>query len=247
MIERTIHSIKNQILNTKSTIDIICLENPSKYSHEIKQIIHKHNKIIKYHYISNVNIAGKIFQLFINKYKQLLSSYDLIYITEGDVILDNKVLQETINLFNKYNAKIVYTGLKTHNKKYNTIQHLIHKWVIKPKLKTHYNIGHTGFQFIGFLPSYLFELIISLNNKNLKTKIALGVSNYEYISDSNLHKFNQLNNTIEYQTKFNLLEHIGWETAIGLHPEYQSFKRSNISKIRSNNINTTDIIITEVS
>ena len=62
----------------------------------------------------------------------------------------------------------------------------------------------------------------------------MGCENYSFISDSNLIKFNNNNNEICYQTKYNLLEHIGWETAIGLNEEYRIYKSKNILNIRSN-------------
>ena len=64
-IERTLISIKN------NDYDIIFLENPSKYSPNIKNLVEKYG--IYKHYMCNDNIEGNIFTLFINQYPEIIN------------------------------------------------------------------------------------------------------------------------------------------------------------------------------
>ena len=229
MVKRTLKSIFEQ--NIDIDIDIIFLENPSKYSNEILELSKKYK--IR-HYKFNKNIGGKCFQKFITDNETIINNYDYICLTESDVILDKNVIRENINILEKNNGKICYTGLKVNLDKYNIIKNQINKWVPKKIIKESYCIGPTGFQFITFNKNYLLKFIKNLNNKKISSNIALGSKNYSFISDSNLIIFNNNNNEICYQTKYNLLEHIGWETAIGLNEEYRIYKFKNIKNIRSN-------------
>jgi hypothetical protein len=92
LINRTLKSIKE----TNFYCDIIFLENPSKYSKEIKDIGRKY-KIYK-HYISDDNIEGNVFTLFIKNFKQIIDNYDYIGLSEADVVLEKDSLEEAIKI-----------------------------------------------------------------------------------------------------------------------------------------------------
>jgi len=234
-IERTLQSIKSQENLEEYELDIYFLENYSVNSIIIKNLINKYN--IKGHYMSKTNIAGKIFQLFIkNNIDNIINNYDYICITESDVVLDNNVISESLFIINKYNSNICYTGLKILDK-YSSLP--LKQWVPRVTKKTDYNIAHTGFQFITFKKQYLIDFITALDNKELSLSIALGSKEYTFISDSNLKLFNNINKQICYQTKYNLLDHIGWEVSLNKHNDYKLIKK-NIGNIRQN-INLSDI------
>lgn len=220
-----------EIQQEYKSFDIIFLENPSKYSNKILELSKKYN--IK-HYIYNKNIGGVNFQHFITNEQELLKNYKYICLTESDVILDNNVINESINIMTKYNGKLCYTGLNVNLKKYLDFKKLITSWIPKKIEHQDYNIGHTGIQFITFNSNYLLNFIKALNNKKLIHEVALGVKNYEFLSDSNLYYFNKKNNETNYQTKNNLLDHIGWETLIGNYQEYAEFKKKYIKNVRTN-------------
>ena len=96
-IERTVISI----LETKYPCDIIFLENPSKYSDNIKLLAKKYN--IYKHFICNENIEGSVFHIFCNLYNTLGSTLSLT----------NAILKQITNLNNlpeliKYKDFLVY-------------------------------------------------------------------------------------------------------------------------------------------
>ena len=244
-IERTLKSINNQILSDQ-IIDIIFLENPSKYSFKIKELSYKYN--IKYHFLSNKNLSGQIFTYFINNYKDIIKDYDYICLTESDVILDNGCIQELTDIIVSKKNNICYTALYTNLKKYTKIQNLINTWVPKTNFKNEYAIGHTGIQFIMFKKEYLLFFFKEINSKKICNPIALGSSNYYGFSDSNLKYFNNLNNVVCYQTKNNKLEHIGWEVSIGLNKEYEEIKKYNLkNKIIRHNSELKNIVLHKIN
>lgn len=242
-VERTLDSIKAN--KGDFTIDFIFLENPSKYSFKIKELSKKYNIN---HYICNENIAGQIFQLFYSNNQSLLTKYDYICVTESDVVLDIGCIDEALYILNNLNnIGVCYVGLKLGLKKYKSIQKKIDRWVPKPRIKTFYAEGHTGIHFVVFKSSYFFNLMKDIENKRLHTAIALGQKKYFGFSDSNLQRFNKLNNFKPVQTIKNKLDHIGWETAIGLNNEYKQVKDFNLKtkKIRVN-MNINDYYLTKV-
>ena len=96
-IERTVISI----LNNDIPVDIIFLENPSKYSNQIKNLATKYN-IFK-HFICNENIEFGTLSLFIKKYPDILNNYEYIAASEGDVELEKNSINECFSLLKKYN------------------------------------------------------------------------------------------------------------------------------------------------
>ena len=242
-VERTLDSIKEN--KGDFTIDFIFLENPSKYSFKIKELSKKYNIN---HYICNENIAGQIYQLFYSSNQSLLTKYDYICLTESDVVLDTGCIDEALYILNNLNnIGVCYVGLKLTLEKYKSIQKQIDRWVPKPRKKTFYAEGHTGTQFIIFKTYYFFKLMDAIENKKLCKGIARGCDKYFGYSDSNLYHLNNLNNFNSVQTIKNKLDHIGWETSVGLNNEYKQVKDFNLKtkKIRVN-MNINDYYLTKV-
>ena len=239
-ISRTLNSIKNQ--KHQQNITIIFLENPSVNSDKIKHLAIQNN--IE-HYICDENIAGKIFHLYINLNIDYINKFDYVVITESDVVLDSFVIDEQVFILNKYeDSGCCFCGVKCNLPKYSKIQDKINTWIQKPIIKLDYSLGHTGFQFIMFKTNYLIEFINTLNKKKISSTIARGSNNYNYISDTNLYLFNKLKKIKNYQTKYNKLDHIGWETAVGLNKNYEILKNHYLSNkiIRNNNLINKNIL-----
>ena len=79
-------------------------------------------------------------------------------------------------------------------------------------------------------------LVKSLNKKELVSPVALGVSNFHMMSDSNLNMFIKKRKTLWVRTIKNKLDHIGWEKYILNNDSYIKEKENNIvkKKIRDN-------------
>jgi hypothetical protein len=229
-IERTVVSI----LETKYPCDIIFLENPSKHSDDIRLLAKKYN--IYKHFISDNNIEGNIFHLFCNLHSNIIEKYVYIAMSEADVVLDKESLHEAIKILNYSNNKveILSIDILLDYKKYYKLP--IDIWVSKPIMVNGYSVGPMGFQFIIFKKYVLNEFIKSLNKKELVSPVALGVSNFHMLSDSNLNMFIVKRKKLWVRTIKNKLDHIGWEKYILNNDEYVKEKENNIvkKKIRDN-------------
>jgi predicted O-methyltransferase YrrM len=234
-IERTVVSIKN---NNYYDYDIIFLENPSKYSNKIKELAKKYN--IYKHFICDKNIEGNIFTLFINKYSNIINNYKYIALSEADVVLDKGAVNEAISILDLNDDKVgnLSIDLYLNYEKYKNLP--LDTWIKPPIIINNYNVGCTGFQFIIFKNKFLLEFIEKINKKELITSVALGIENYNGLSDSNLVLFNEIKKTLWIRTIKNKLDHIGWEHYIKNDDEYVQLKNENLKSknIRNNsNIN----------
>ena len=229
-IERTVISI----METKYPYDIVFLENPSKYSEDIRLLAKKYN--VYKHFISNNNMEGNIFHLFCNLHSNIIEKYIYIAMSEADVVLDKESLHEAIENLNYSNKKIEILSIDIllDYKKYYNLP--LDNWVPKPINVNGYSVGSTGFQFIIFKNYVLNEFIKSLNKKELVSPVALGVSNFHMMSDSNLNMFIKKRKTLWVRTIKNKLDHIGWEKYILNNDSYIKEKENNIvkKKIRDN-------------
>jgi hypothetical protein len=241
-IERTVVSI----LETKYPCDIIFLENPSKYSDDIRILAKKYN--VYKHFISNNNMEGNIFHLFCNLHSNIIEKYVYIAMSEADVVLDKESLHEAIKILNYSNNEVEVLSIDIfldHKKYYNLP---IDRWVPKTIKINGYSVGETGFQFIIFKNYVLHEFITSLNKKELVSPVALGVNDYYMMSDSNLTLFIEKRKRLWVRTIKNKLDHIGWEKYIFNNDEYVKIKNENITnkKIRAN-INLQNYKLKELS
>jgi hypothetical protein len=230
IIERTVESI----IKNNYNCDIIFLENPSKYSDEIKKLVSKYDKHIHSHYICNDNIEGNIFTLFISKNISFIKEYDFVAMSEADVILDKDSIKECIEILNEsHKHNICSIDIHMDYKKYNKLP--IRKWVPQPNIHNNFSTGHTGFQFIMMKTHLLLEFIESILNKKISGAVALGSKNFTGLSDTNLNSFINSKNLLWYRTIHNKLDHIGWELYLEDN-EYVQLKNKNLKekKIRYN-------------
>jgi hypothetical protein len=238
-IERTIISINNQ-KNSNIEYDIIFLEVESKYSNKMKQLADKY-KIYKHFFIKD-NISN-IITLFSKDYKNIINKYDFIALTEGDAVLDKECFREALYIINKYNFPYCAIDLYTNLPKYKKIQNKINSWVANPVNKEDYNIRGTGVQFMIFSKNIYNKLIMDVLNKKLISPIALGEKQFHGLSDSNIHLFLRLNNYKSVTTKYNKLDHIGWEPSIyntKKNIEYKNIKKENVKKRLRKNIDISN-------
>jgi hypothetical protein len=241
-VKRTLESLEADA--TSIPYDVIFLENPSKYSPNMKALALE--KGIYQHYICSDNIEGNIWQLFLQTHPEITQQYKYIALSEGDVVLDKNALQEAVHLLDNSAANVGNVSIEFHfdTEKYKTLP--IRAWVPLPQQRGPYSVGATGFQFIIFKPAFLMDFITCIQQKKLASPIALGVSYYTGISDQNLLEFNRRRGTLWIRTVHAKLDHIGWEHYLG-YDEYCAEKDKNLKagKIRQN-INVANYKLTRL-
>lgn len=229
-IERTIVSV----LANNVPVDIIFLENPSKYSDKIKEIADKYK--IFMHLMCSGNIEFNTFTLFCNTYPEIVSQYDYIAITEADVVLPDGSIQECFSILKKYdNCGNCSIFPETNFEKYKSLP--LHDWVVPPsRILDDCVEARAGLQFIIFKKDFLMSYIDSINKKEICGHVILGCHNFYGFSDVNLAKFISLKNKNWLATKYNKLDHIGWEHFLDVNDEYWIERSKNIAagKIRVN-------------
>lgn len=239
-VKRTIDSLER----TGMEYDIIFLENPSKFSSEMRQLAQE--KKIYQHYICSDNIEGNVWELFFKQFPDVAVKYRYIALSEADVVLDKDALQEAITLLNSSGSNVGNVSIDLHldTVKYKTLP--IRAWVPAAQQRDGYSVGATGFQFIIFKPAFLMEFIAAIRRKQLSCSIALGTSRFFGISDSNLQEFNQRKGTLWVRTVKAKLDHIGWEHYLG-YDDYCAEKDKNLKmgKIRQN-VNVDKYVLTKL-
>jgi hypothetical protein len=228
-IERTVGSI----LDNNIPVDIVFLENPSKYSFQIREIAIKY-KIFK-HYMCSGNIELNTFTLFANTHPEIINQYNYVAVSEADVVLSKDSMVECLAILAKYDkCHTCSIDLELNYSKYNKLP--IRSWVPIPIVFDDYLEGPTGWQFIIFKRPFLLDFVKALNKRELVSKVSLGTPQFYGLSDSNLRIFVGRTQTRWLRTKLNKLDHIGWEHYLDNKDEYCVEKNKNLSnkKIRIN-------------
>lgn len=228
-IEKTIISI----LDNNVPVDIIFLENPSKYSNKIREIAIKY-KIFK-HYICSDNIECNTWTLFINTHMDIIKQYNYIAMTEGDTVLSNGSINECLTILKKYNnCGNCSIDIDLNYEKYGKLP--IREWVPVPIDHEDCYEGIFGWQFMIFKQHFLLDFISAINNKEIAGYIALGSDVFYGLSDTNLFTYVNRRGTRWLRTKKHNLDHIGWEHYLDDNDEYYVEKRKSINdkKIRVN-------------
>jgi hypothetical protein len=219
LIERTLKTILASNFNSDIKTDILFLENASKYSNKLLELSTEYNIS---HYRANDNFGGHILTKFYMDYKHILDAYDLIAVTDSDAEIEPYAIQETINLLNREDLTNVGNCsilTKVNEQKYNEILPSICSWLGYLCDNGDYYIGVTGFQFINFKKQHYFDYFDMIIAKKLNKSIALGELKYTGPSDTNLRYFNKLQNKPWIVTKYNGLDHIGWESYLSTNSE----------------------------
>jgi hypothetical protein len=236
LIDRCLESIQKSS-KTNFTVDIVLLENPSKYSHNIKLLTSKYN--IYKHYICNDNIEGNIFTLYMEKYRDTIEKYTYIAMTEGDVVLEENAMEEAIEILERNDSRVgnLSIDIEMNYTKYYNLP--IREWIPVARQIEDYDVGPTGFQCIVFKRDFVLDFFGELRKNTLCAPVALGNRVFYGLSDSNLTLYTQKRNTLWVRTKKYKLDHIGWEMYIDMNNEYVKEKEKNLllNKIR----NTGDI------
>lgn len=231
LIDRCLESIKNSLKNT-FTLDIILLENPSKYSEEIYRLGKKYN--IYKHYICNDNIEGNIFTVYMEKYKDTIQKYKYVGMSEGDVVMEEGALEEAIGILERNDARVgnISIDVELNYSKYYNLP--IRQWIPVARHVDDYDVGPTGFQCIVFKRDFALDFFAELKKQTLCGSVALGNTVFYGLSDTNLTIYNERRNTLWIRTKKYKLDHIGWEMYIDMNNDYVREKEKNLStnKIR---------------
>lgn len=238
LIKRTLESILASKYKTETNItcktDILILENASKYSPEVFELSTKYNIA---HYRANDNFGGHILTKFYIDYKHILDEYDLIAVTESDVVIEQNAIQETITLLTRSDLSNVGNCsilTKVDEIKYKELLTSIDCWLCKLTDNGDYYTGVTGFQFINFKKQHYYDFFDAILAKKLNKSIALGSLKYTGPSDTNLQYFNKMQNKPWIVTKYNSLDHIGWETYLTENKElYKDYLQTKNDAIAS--------------
>jgi hypothetical protein len=251
LIKRTLESILASRYKPDTVVDILILENHSKHSDKILELSRKHNIM---HYKANDNFGGHILTKFYMDYKYILEYYDLIAVTDSDVVVEPNAIQETIDLL--CNDELKHVGNCSINvgldkEKYEELLEMIKIGICNLIDKGYYYEGVTGFQFINFKKEHYFDFFDAIISKKLNRKIHLGAMNYSGPSDTNLIYFNRkLKRKPWIVTKYNSLEHIGWETYLSKNYElYKDYLQTKDDAIKTgkDRHNITDISVIQIT
>lgn len=238
LIKRTLDSF--QLFRDNNDVDMYFIENPSKNSSLIKDLVSAYN--INYHYICSENIGGFLIEHFCRKMRNMLmDKYDYISITESDVVVDDGAIKESITILNENpEIPVTYIQPNCNLEKYQKLP--INEWVGKfEKYKTFYT-GITGFQFVTFRKNILYDFLDRLKNKEIIGSIALGCSDFYGLSDTNLGKYIYEILNLKGGVTTRKLDHIGWEKYIDINGnvcetgEYFLEKSKNVYRLRSNSL-----------
>lgn len=247
LIKRSLDSILASNYHSTIEIDILFLENASKYSEDLLKLSTIYNIA---HYRANDNYGGHILTKFYMDYKKLLDKYDLIAVTESDAVIEPNSIQETINLLTRSDLSNVGNCsilTRVDELKYTELLNSINTWLPKLVDNGDYYTGVTGFQFINFKRQHYYDFFDAIIAKKLNKSIALGELKYTGPSDSNLRYFNKLQQKPWIVTKYNGLDHIGWEVYLSknyeIHKEYIETKRDALASGNDrHNINDISVV-----
>jgi hypothetical protein len=152
-VRRTLQSF--DLLINSELIDLIILDNPSKYSDKVSKLATTHPRV-KAHYVASSNIEGFIVQAFLDDVGRQVFQYKYVALTESDVVLDSSAVAEATNILSNYpDAAVCSVDLSQENLLILPLPAEAQNWV--PPASDHgwYLEVPTGFQFLLFPPHSL--------------------------------------------------------------------------------------------
>ena len=209
-----------------SRIDIEILQNPSPYTQEMIAMIDTltmncgHNNVsrIKGHYISSENLEAILWQVQLGLKPQYYKDYDLVALSEGDVVLEDGSLSECVNILSRVSKSLRCTVSVNMTAGQNPpVPNIAFQWKV-PVLadRGFYLEGPTNFCFVLFRSNDLRLFFDLLRQQFISGHIALGAAKYHHVSDVNLHRLEKLLNFPSIRTKYHMLNHIGWQNYIDM-------------------------------
>jgi len=211
------------------SIDIVILENPSKYSKKMSETVKKYGDRIKAHYLCSQNIEMVCFQAYtlINKL-DIQQKYDYICISEGDVVLKPGSMRECYNLINPQQP-VCSINISLENLKIPPHPADAIYWVPPRKIYKDHKEGEFGLQFVMIETLYFYDFLDALEKKELGERIPLGESTHSF-SDTNLRAYMRKTGVKFYNTLKNDLIHIGWDHFLDPKDEYWCHRNTLIKE-----------------
>lgn len=211
--------IKNSFNSIKTAdADFFVIENHSENSHLIKEYFSR-EKLIGYIQFEK-NARANALNVFVRDYYDLLSKYDFITITDGDLFVYDikETFNEIISAFNHPKCYVsgvsLYQGnsyLKATNRVVG-IQPYINYMMGKANIEPEPIVGKTGCT------------LLTLSNKTLFL-----IKDIHFI-DTNIFKKANINGGESFMTTKNLAYHLTWDLYFDGNPYYEN-KKKNLVEI----------------
>jgi hypothetical protein len=212
MIKKSFNSLKN------SNSDFFIIENFSKNSNSIKEFFIKEKLIGYIQFLDNAR--ANAVNIFIEKYYDLLSQYDYVTITDGDLFIYDiaDTFKEIILSFNDINCYVcgvtLYKGNNYENNPNRIIgtEHYVEHMLSKSEHKIGPIKGRTG------------NHLLTFNKKSLNV-----IKDVHYIDSNIFLKIKNLGGSC-YRTTKNLAYHLTWDLYFDGNPYYEN-KKNNLKEI----------------
>jgi hypothetical protein len=199
--------------------DFFVVENQSENSNEIKKYFM--NQKLKGYIQFEKNAAANAMNVFVRDYYELLSQYDFITITDGDLFFYDikETLKEIITTFERPECYVCGASLYQGNSYLNIgpnrvigiqpyIDHMKNKAGVKPVSE----VGRTGAYLLTFTNKKLFLI------KDI------------HFIDTNIFNNANKNGGQCFRTTKNVAYHLTWDIYIDGNPYYEN-KKKNINQI----------------
>jgi hypothetical protein len=214
IIKKSFNSLKN------CDSDFFIIENNSKNSNIIKEFFINENLVGYIQFIENA--AANAVNIFIKKYYNLLSQYDYVTITDGDLFLYDatETFSEIISSFNHNNCYVCGVALYKGNYYENTTnriigtEYYIEHMLSKSEHKLEAIKGRTG------------NHLLTFNKESLHV-----IKDIHYIDSNIFKKIKELGGSC-YRTTKNLAYHLTWDVYFDGNPYYEN-KKNNLKEIWS--------------
>ena len=210
--------IKTSFDSIKSAnADFFIVENQSENSDAIKKYFMS-QKLIGYIQFEK-NARANAMNIFVRDFYKLLSEYDFITVTDGDLFVYDikETFSEIISGFNNPKCYISAIDLYSGNNYLNPnkvvglqpyIDHMISKSTTEPKS----------------IPGVIVCSLLTLNRKTLYL-----IKDIHFIDTNIINKSNQ-NGGESFKTTKNLAYHLTWDLYVDGNPYYEN-KKNNLAKI----------------
>ncbi|MCX7954409.1 MAG: hypothetical protein N3A01_04365 [Bacteroidales bacterium] len=199
-----------------NSIDIVAIENKSKNSKIIHQLVKSFidKNIIERLYYFNKNLTNNAFELVLKIEQNIIKKYNYICITDGDLIANNyNFLSEQIKILQDENNIVgVSISLDYRNLPTQTFPEC-YKWKeIDMKIKENYIEGISGIWFFTLKTNFVLSFLKYIKKRNT------------VFVDSQIYNFAKINNYKIVKTKYSKAIHLTWYRYQNFNHIYTKFK-----------------------
>jgi len=210
-------------------IDLVVLENPSKYSKQMGEVVKKYGDRVKAHYLCSQNIEMVCFQAYAERFQEeIQNKYDYVCVSEGDVVLRGQSMRECWALISE-KQPVCAIEMSTENIKIPPHPPGAVYWKPPRQVFPDHKEGEFGLQFVMIEQKYYYNFLEALNKKELSERIPLG-SPTQSFSDTNLRQYMRKTGVKFYNTIRHELVHIGWDHFLDPTDEYWNHRNSLIKQ-----------------